>query len=93
MVIDYGNFLFEKSAIKDIQNLPIDIKNIVSDFLIVQLPKETQMSDIKDIKELNGFTSYYSIRKRAYRIGIKIEDSKVTIKRLLHRKEIYKYCP
>lgn len=84
---------FKKSAIKDTQNLPIDIKNIVSEFLIVQLPKETQMSDIKDIKELNGFTSYYSIRKRAYRIGIKIEYSKVTIIRLLHRKEIYKYCP
>jgi mRNA interferase RelE/StbE len=84
---------FKKSAIKDLQKLPTDIKDIVTDLLIIQIPEKNQISDIKDLEKLKGYKNYYRIRIKDYRIGVKIEDSKITIIRILHRKEIYKYFP
>ena len=57
------------------------------------IPELNSLQDIPSLKKMEGFTNYFRIRKGDYRIGIKIEDSKIYFLRCLHRKDIYKYFP
>jgi mRNA interferase RelE/StbE len=49
--------------------------------------------DIPSFKKLRGYTDYYRIRLRNYRIGVRIADDTVTFIRILHRRDIYRYFP
>lgn len=84
---------FKKSAIKDIQVLPPDIRDNVKDLLFEKIPQITNIKEINDLEKLKGFKNFYRIRIRDYRIGIQIDNSKITVIKILHHKEIYKYFP
>lgn len=51
------------------------------------------VADIKGLKKLSGFKSYYRIRVGDYRIGLRIIDSVAYFERILLRKEIYREYP
>lgn len=59
-------------------------ENVVS----AKSPKE-----IKSIKKLSGFKSYYRIRVGDYRAGIRIENDTVYFERFLLRKDVYRLFP
>ena len=81
----------KRMAMNDIEKLPNDLKNFVLEILFRQIPVSYNINDSHGIDKLKGFKDLYRIRIRNYRIGIKINDSKMTIIRVLHRREIYKY--
>ncbi len=77
---------FRKSFEKDLkkildQKLLIKIKEIIEEIETV-----TTLGDIKNIKKLKGEDNFYRIR-------IKVTDDTVTLVRLLHRREIYRFFP
>jgi len=42
---------------------------------------------------MTGYPHYYKIRFGDYRIGIHYDKGVMTLQRILHRKEIYRYFP
>lgn len=61
--------------------------------LILRLENTGSFSDIPNLKKLQGGPNYFRIRLGDYRIGIIREGDAITLMRILHRKEIYRYFP
>ena len=60
---------------------------------IEQVQASSTKEQIKNIKKLKGFHSYYRIRIGDYRVGLFVEETTVDFVRFLPRKDIYKYFP
>ena len=51
------------------------------------------ITEIKDLKKLSGYTNYYRIRIGNYRMGLQIINPKIIVVTILHRGTIYKIFP
>lgn len=84
----------DKSFLKSLSKLNFpDIKPKI-ETLIQEIEKAQSLSEIKQIKKLKGFKSYYRIKSGDFRIGLEFIDSE-TLRLILiaHRKDIYKRFP
>ena len=89
MIVEFDKS-FEKSIdkIKDKSVFPKIEK------LIIDLENAQTIKEVKNIKKLSGFKTYYRIRLGVYRIGFeKITDSTLRLIIFAHRKDIYKNFP
>ena len=57
------------------------------------LEKVRNVTEIKDLKKLSGYTNYYHIRIGNYRMGLQIIDPKIIVVIILHRGTVYKVFP
>jgi mRNA interferase RelE/StbE len=84
---------FKKSFLKELNRLNDNqLKQKIVD-CILQVEVAQNLAEIKNIKKLKGFESYFRIRINDYRIGIKIENDTVNFVVFEHRKDIYKTFP
>lgn len=58
-----------------------------------QMVDANYISDIKSIKKLTGFSTFYRVRIGHYRLGFEITDDGIQLLAIMHRKEIYRYFP
>ena len=84
---------FTKTFTKDLEKL-INVKIAASVKGIIEtIETLDKLGEINNLKKLQGHAIYYRIRVGNYRLGIKIEQERVTFMRFLHRREIYRYFP
>lgn len=57
------------------------------------LPDCHNISEIKNLKKIKGHKNAYRIRIGDYRLGIFIDNEIITLSRVLHRKDVYRYFP
>lgn len=83
----------DKSFSKDFEKLrDISLReNIIK--VIDTLEKGNDLSHITSIKSIKWFKNYFRIRIWDYRIGFKINNKKLILIRIRHRKDIYKIFP
>ena len=89
MIVEFDKS-FEKSIdkIKDKSIFP-KIEQIITD-----LENAQTIQEVKNLKKLTGFKTYYRIRTGAYRIGLeKVSESTLRLIVVAHRKDIYKTFP
>lgn len=55
--------------------------------------KVDDLSALTNVKKLQGYGDAYRIRVGDYRIGLTFDGETVTFRRVLHRKDIYRYFP
>ena len=82
-----ARFAKDLRAIRD-QKLLNKIKEIVD-----ECKSANSLSELNQLKKMQGYDSFYRIRSGEYRIGIEIVDDEIIFTRFLHRKDIYKYFP
>ena len=77
-----------------------DLKNIKDSKVLKRIQKVVEevelanaLSEIRNIKLLQGHEGFYRIRVGDYRVGLFIEAEVVAFVRVLHRKEVYRYFP
>jgi mRNA interferase RelE/StbE len=70
---------FKKISIKDINNLPSNVKESINNILFIQLLSYNNIKDIPNLVKIKGFTQFYRIKEGNYRIGLKIENNKIII--------------
>ena len=87
------NVRIDKSFEKDIKKIKDKVLLAKIADTIEQVQASTNQEEIKNIKKLKGFQSYYRIRIGDYRIGLAIEETTVDFIRFLPRKDVYKYFP
>lgn len=87
------NVAFESSFARDLkriknQALREQVRNIID-----QVKVATVLADIRDVKKMQGYATFYRTRLGDYRIGLEVVDGEVIFVRILHRKDIYRYFP
>jgi mRNA interferase RelE/StbE len=77
-----------------------DLKNLKDGKVLKRIQKVVEevelanaLSEIRNIKLLQGHEDFYRIRVGDYRIGLFVEEETVAFVRVLHRKEVYRYFP
>ena len=85
--------LFEASFEKDLRKIQDGSIKIRIINYIEEIKLASDIRQIKNIKKLKEYDTYYRIRLGDYRIGLELIEDKVILTRFLHRKDIYKYFP
>ena len=80
---------FEKvlKSIKD-RNLLARLKQV-----ILTCKEAEALTDINNLKKMQGYDSFYRIRLGEYRVVIEVFENEIIFVRFLHRKDIYKFFP
>ncbi len=85
--------LINKQFLKELAVIPAKDRKRIEMFIFSDMPTYKNLADIPGIRKLKGYTYYYRIRFGDYRIGVAYRNDNVSLERLLHRKDIYKYFP
>lgn len=90
MIVEFDSKFYKSLKKSNLTNeLKAKVNNIILDF-----EQAKNISEINQIVKIKGFKDFYRIRINDYRIGFKlIEDKRVKIILIAHRKEIYKIFP
>lgn len=85
--------LFERSFGRDLKK--IKDKRLLKQVrkVIDQVEATASLSEITNLKKMQGFDAYYRIRVGDYRIGIEVLEGQVIFVCFLNRKDIYRYFP
>lgn len=84
---------FEESFEKDLRRIrDKDILKRVKE-IIDESKKAQDLSNIRSLKKLIGYDTFYRIRLGDYRIGLEILEGEIIFTRILPRKDIYRYFP
>lgn len=84
---------FEAKFAKDLRNIKDGKFLIKIKELIIECKEAKSLAEIKNVKKLQGYDSFYRIRIGDYRVGLEALDDELVFARCLHRKDIYKYFP
>lgn len=85
---------YRQLFLKDLKKLKKQlIYQQVFDLVFNILPKINSLQDLTQIKVMKGYPNRYRIRLGDYRVGIEINQDKIEIMRVLHRREFYRYFP
>ncbi|MVN22121.1 type II toxin-antitoxin system RelE family toxin [Mucilaginibacter arboris] len=87
------NVIYNKKFLKDLALLPSKQRIKVEKLVFQEIPAYEHLSEIKNLKKLQGYELYFRIRVGDYRIGLKIENQNLVFERILHRKDIYNLFP
>lgn len=85
---------FDRSFYKSLDKISENTVLVKLQNIIKEINNAGFLSEIKNIKKLKGFKSYYRIKLMDYRIGIELLNaSTVRFILICHRKDIYKKFP
>ena len=84
--------IITKAFEKQLKSVP---KYIRESAIVVLEVLETakNVTEIKDLKKLSGYTNYYRIRIGNYKMGLQIINPKIIVVTILHRGTVYKVFP
>lgn len=83
----------DRSFEKDVKDINSRLINQILIKIINELKTKDKISDISNLKKIQGTKNYYRIRIGDYRIGLILKSKEIQLVRLLHRKDIYRYFP
>ena len=86
--------IYSKVFLKDLSKVvPIKRRKLIEKFAFKDLPQFSSIENAGNIEKMTGYKNHYKVRFGEYRIGILKNGNTVEIKRVLNRKEIYKFFP
>ncbi|NTW69375.1 MAG: type II toxin-antitoxin system RelE/ParE family toxin [Chlorobiaceae bacterium] len=85
--------VFEHGFAKELQKLRDNRLLAKIREIILECKEADSLTEIRNLKKLQGYDTFYRIRVGDYRIGIEFSANELVFTRILHRKEIYKYFP
>jgi len=84
---------FESRFAKDLDNI-LDVKLLAKiKAVVIECQAANNLTELKNIKKLQGYDTYYRIRLGDYRLGLEVVNDEIIFSRFLHRKDVYKYFP
>lgn len=88
MIVEYS-----KQSLKDLALIPSKSRISIERFVFKELPASTNITESKKIESMTGYSDFFKVRFGNYRVGLQKEGNRIIVKRVLHRKEIYRYFP
>jgi len=87
------NIEIHRQFLKDLAKIPAPVKEKVVDLVFHQLPAKVSLADLSNVKKIQGFQHFYRVRVGEFLVGLEVTRDSVIVKRVLHRKDIYKFFP
>ena len=84
---------FKPTFLKDLEDLPQDIRKKVEQFVFLALPQCKNLRELSGIKKIHGAKSFYRFRIGDHRIGFEVRENEIIVYKVLHRSKIYRYFP
>lgn len=85
--------LYQKKFLKDLHAIPVSVRKRIEHFSFIELLSIKSFNQIKGIERMTGYLHYFKLRFGDYRLGIHFNNDTITLERVLHRKEVYRYFP
>ena len=85
--------LYQKKFLKDLANIPTKYRREIEHFVFDVLPAAKTLSDSNKFEKMTGYDKYIKARFGDYRVGAYYDKNRIELKRVLHRKEIYRFFP
>lgn len=87
------NLAFTRSFAKDLRQIRDTSVLEWLQEVIQEIETAGSIQDLKNLKKLSSESRHYRLRLGEYRLGLVIEADTVTLVRILHRKDLYRYFP
>ncbi len=84
---------FRESFVRDLKRIQQPEVRARVKQVIEEVERAASLAEIPQIRKLQGGGSYFRIRLGEYRLGLAVEGDQVTLIRILHRRDIYRYFP
>lgn len=84
---------FESKFAKDLRNIRDNKLLAKIKEIIIECKTAQSLNELKNVKKLQGYDTFYRIRIGDYRVGIEVLNDELIFTRFLHRKDVYKYFP
>lgn len=85
--------LIKESCLKQMAGLPKDVRERIEIFVFETLPALETIGESGKIEKMHGYKSCFKVRSGEYGLGIVFEDNVVTVKIVMHRREVYRFFP
>ncbi len=86
--------VYTKTFLKDLAKVvPMKRRTQIEKFVFEDLPRLSSIENAGNIEKMTGYKYHYKVRFGDYRIGIFKNSNTIELKRVLNRKEIYKFFP
>jgi mRNA interferase RelE/StbE len=82
-----------KRFLKDLAAIPARERTRIEQFIFEDLEHFNTIEEVGRLEKLSGYEKYYRARFGNYRLGVSYLQGTLTIERVLHRKEMYRYFP
>jgi mRNA interferase RelE/StbE len=82
-----------ESFYKDLENIHLPSVKKAIQRAIENAQQANNLSELRQLKKLSGFSDAFRIRIGDYRIGLFINGDVVQFARIIHRKDIYRLFP
>ena len=83
---------YTKRFLKDLSKLPSKARGVIEKLVFEDLTQTESLQEVPQVKKLS-MGNYYRIRVGVYRIGLEKHGNYIVLKRVLSRKDIYRYFP
>ena len=83
----------KKTFIKDLKRVPSETRSLIEHLVFKEGPEMGAISEIKNIKKIQGYNQFYRVRFGHYRVGFEERGNEIVFYRVLHRKDIYRKFP
>jgi mRNA interferase RelE/StbE len=84
---------YSKKFLKQLASVPSDTRVKIEELVFNELTSASSISSLGKVEKMQGYHGFYKVRFGNYRVGLAIESEVVTVKTVMHRREIYKFFP
>ena len=85
--------LYQKKFLKDLADLPPEPRQQIEHFVFEILPAIKTISEANKFEKMTGYKNCVKARFGDYRIGAYYTKNRLELRRVLRRREIYRYFP
>ena len=85
--------IYTKKFFKDLALIPVKQRKELESFVFETLPTAKFLSELNKFEKMQGYVFCYKARFGSYRVGAVYQNNILELKRVMDRKEIYKYFP
>jgi mRNA interferase RelE/StbE len=83
--------VYSKKFLKDLAAIPAKQRLEMENFVYEELPSAKSIGDLHKFEKMKGYANCYKARFGPYRIGIILDGNNIELKRVMDRKNIYKF--
>jgi mRNA interferase RelE/StbE len=84
---------YSKKFLKQLAGVPGETRVKIETFSFNDLVSVSSISSLGKVEKMQGYDAFYKVRFGNYRLGLLIENERITVKTVMHRREIYKFFP